>query len=220
MMTLTISFLILAFAIRWLIAPISFRRPQSRIKSLIQRTRRSKRLDYNSALINFLLALRGEISAGLPTEIAFRHAMEFQPAEFLPTVRLAEKDSERITDALARCAHEQIASEVNKLRAVILMSQASGAPLIPSLDELIAVCLARSEQQALIDAELSSTKATIVVLALLPAIGLGLSTMMGINSFRWLTTTSSGWICICMAVVLEGVGILWTRMLIRQVLKP
>lgn len=216
-MSYLLSLVVLTFSVRLWLSPVSYRRCEQWMKSNVRKLKRPKEFDYQSAWINFLLVVRGEMTAGLPPEVAISNAIEFQPIKFLPAVQKAISEQSSISGALAKEVETSSSIETRKLYAALVMSQVSGAPLVPSLDELIETSMSRAQQHELIRAELSSTRATIFVLASLPVLGVAISTLLGTNALGWLFATPGGWICLGLAGVLEGVGLWWTRMLIQRV---
>ena len=213
----------LIFGIRILIWPISFRASQFTIdryaKDIKIYSSSIKKSNDDMNLINFLIALRNEISAGLPTRVAFENALNYQDDVSMKITRAQVKSGKGIIEALHEESKTNQSFQLKKLITVIDVSEQTGAPMLPSLDTLIASCISDHEQKALLNSELSSTKSTIVVLALLPLIGIALSLVMGVNSLAWLLTHPAGWVCLLVSLSLEALGLLWVRTLINRALR-
>ena len=76
----------------------------------------------------------------------------------------------------------------------------------------------RRRQEQLISTELASTKATVVVLAGLPIMGLGMGLLLGADSISWLLGSTTGRVCLFFGLGLELVGWLWIKRLLNRAL--
>jgi len=222
-MQVLLLLILLICGIRILIWPISFRAHRLTIDRYVKITKNYllpiKKSNDELSLINFLIALRNEISAGLPTRVAFENALNYQDAGLMKIARANIKSGQGMIDSLNEESKTNTSFQLKKLITVIDISEQTGAPMVPSLDTLIASCISDHEQKALLSSELSSTKSTIVVLALLPLIGIALSLVMGVNSLAWLFTHPFGWMCLLVSASLEALGFFWVRTLINRALR-
>lgn len=110
----------------------------------------------------------------------------------------------------------------HKLKAyfqtILSLAQKTGAPVTPIVNRLIKQTKNTIELDQEIAAELASTKATLIVLACLPLVGLALSTLLNGNSLHWLFGTKYGHLCLAVGISLNLVGIYWLKAIIRRAL--
>jgi tight adherence protein B len=66
-----------------------------------------------------------------------------------------------------------------------------------------------------VDAELEGARATALLLAGLPVLGLGLGSGLGGDPLHVLLRTPVGWVCLCVGVALELAGLWWTGRIVR-----
>ena len=215
-MGLVAGVFLIAFAIRFWIAPVSVHKKAKQFPTIqIPRITR-KQSDFSQAYIDFLLSLRSELSAGLPTTMALQNVSMLLPEEFRQMARdLSNKDLNQWP-----AEHNSKISEKTrnfaKLSAVIQMSERTGAPLIPSIDAIAQSAMNQQEHFQLVQAELASTKATVAVLISLPAMGILLGFIMGFNVVAWLFRNPLGWFCLITGFLLEASGVMWIRALITR----
>jgi len=168
-------------------------------------------------LISVLTSIHQELIAGLPVTQAIANVVRDQPENFFSNTRDALATSSDVLGALSLDAKNLENSALQHLITILNINQTSGASITKALDMMTKSALTRQEQSAQISAELSGVKATITVLALLPMLGVALGLMMGVNVAYWLLTNPAGWLCLTFASVLEALGLLWVRKLIRGV---
>ncbi|QGF22832.1 type II secretion system F family protein [Raineyella fluvialis] len=96
------------------------------------------------------------------------------------------------------------------------VSQACGAPMGPSLDQVAGALERDAEVSRLVRAELASAQATGQLMAVLPVVGIGLGYSIGGRPVDFLLHTTVGLACSVAAVVLASIGALWTRALARS----
>ncbi|WOP19072.1 hypothetical protein [Raineyella sp. LH-20] len=95
------------------------------------------------------------------------------------------------------------------------VSRACGAPMGPALDQVAAALEREAEMSRLVRGELASAQATGRLMAVLPAVGIGLGYSIGGRPLDFLLHTTAGLACTVTAVVLASVGTLWTTALAR-----
>ncbi|SDK44619.1 type II secretion system F family protein [Streptomyces indicus] len=96
----------------------------------------------------------------------------------------------------------------------------SGAGLAEGLDRLEAALRAQRDQQADLQTKLAPARATAVMLAVLPAVGLLMGTALGADPLGVLFHTPAGIGCLVVGAVLEGVGLWWTGRIVRAAEGP
>jgi len=89
------------------------------------------------------------------------------------------------------------------------VASGSGAGLVASLSALANSARESERIRREIGISLAEPRATALVLAALPAIGLALGAMLGVEPGRWLLATPAGRVALGLALVLELLGILW-----------
>lgn len=91
-----------------------------------------------------------------------------------------------------------------------------GAPAALVLDQVAAGLLAQIAQADEQDVALAGPQATASVLSVLPAAGIGLGALMGVNSVAVLVGTPLGWVCACGGALLWIAGRAWTTRMVRS----
>lgn len=111
-------------------------------------------------------------------------------------------------------------SNLFRLRSKLLfdLNNQTGTSLTPTINRFIRQTKNQIELKQEIDSELASTKATIVVLAGLPIIGIFLSSLLGANSLNWLLTTAGGRACLFIGVLLNVLGLIWIKKIVNKAL--
>lgn len=103
------------------------------------------------------------------------------------------------------------------LAALWQVCEGSGAALATALDRLVEGARQSARIRREVKAQLAGPRATMRVLAVLPLIGVGMGLLMGADPLGFLFTTAWGWLCLALAVMLEGAGMLWMRHLVRRI---
>lgn len=93
------------------------------------------------------------------------------------------------------------------------LSERSGAPIAALSRQVSDGLRVQDESRAQVAAELAGPRASGRLLATLPLIGLAMGRFAGGDPFHFLTGSLAGHLCILAAVVLAGVGVLWTERL-------
>ena len=71
-----------------------------------------------------------------------------------------------------------------------------------------------------VEVAIAEPRAAAAVVAVLPAIGLGMGSLLGANPLGWLINTTVGRLILLSAITLEVVGCLWAWRIIRSVAEP
>ncbi|WP_411080026.1 type II secretion system F family protein [Streptomyces sp. cmx-18-6] len=90
-----------------------------------------------------------------------------------------------------------------------------GAGLATGLDRLETALRADRRRREELRAQLAGAWSTVVVLALLPAAGLGLGAALGAEPLRVLLHTPGGLFCLAVGGCLEGAGLFWACRIVR-----
>ncbi|MFK0170949.1 type II secretion system F family protein [Streptomyces sp. NPDC090306] len=120
-----------------------------------------------------------------------------------------------VPGALVVAAEEPGADGLLGLAACWRVAVDRGAGLADGLDRLEGALRAERDQRADLRAQLASARATAVMLAGLPSVGLLLGTAMGADPLHVLLHTGAGLGCLVAGGVFEGLGLWWALRIVR-----
>ncbi|MZF84426.1 type II secretion system F family protein [Streptomyces sp. SID5643] len=175
---------------------------------------RERRAD---AVVALCGTLAGEVRAGRqPGEALLRAARDCGGlAGAQATVLAAARFGGDVPDALATAAGQPGAEGLRGLAACWRVAVDQGAGLAAGLDRLAAALRAERDQRADLRAQLAGARATAVMLAGLPALGLLIGTALGADPLHVLLHTGAGLGCLAAGGVLEGLGLWWVQRIVR-----
>ncbi|MFF5982858.1 type II secretion system F family protein [Streptomyces olindensis] len=178
------------------------------------RRERERRAD---AVIALCGALAGEVRAGRqPGEALLRAARDCGGlADAQATVLAAARFGGDVPDALATAARQPGAEGLRGLAACWRVAVDQGAGLAAGLDRLAAALRAERDQRGDLRAQLAGARATAVMLAGLPALGLLIGGALGADPLHVLLHTPAGLGCLVVGGVLEGLGVWWVLRIVR-----
>ena len=93
----------------------------------------------------------------------------------------------------------------------------NGAALTPALTQFGQQIRTEKELRQELSSSMSGAKLSAWVLAALPFFGIVLAGFLGVNSLKWLSTSSIGNYNIIAALILETTGILWVRKITSRI---
>lgn len=174
------------------------------------------------AVIALCGALAGEVRAGR------------QPGEALPraawdsgglgdaqgAVVAAARFGGDVPGTLAVAARQPGAEGLLGLAACWRVAVDQGAGLAAGLDRLDAALRVERDQRADLRAQLSGARATALMLAALPVLGLLLGSAMGADPLRVLLHTGAGLGCLVAGTAFEGAGMWWAARIVRGAEAP
>ncbi|MFJ6758983.1 type II secretion system F family protein [Streptomyces sp. NPDC091273] len=120
-----------------------------------------------------------------------------------------------VPGALRQAAKEPGAQGLAGMAACWRVSVDGGAGLAAGLDRLEGALRAERDRQESLRAQLAGARSTVLVLALLPLVGLLIGTGLGADPLRVLLHTPLGWGCLLAGALLEALGLLWCRRIVR-----
>ncbi|CAL9512437.1 type II secretion system F family protein [Streptomyces pilosus] len=169
------------------------------------------------AVIALCGALAGEVRAGRqPGEALLATGRDSGGlGDTQAAVLAAARFGGDVPHALAAAAREPGAEGLRGLAACWRVAVDRGAGLAAGLDRLEAALRAERDQRADLRAQLAGARATAVMLAGLPAVGLALGAALGADPLRILLHTPSGLACLVAGGVLEGAGLWWALRIVR-----
>ncbi|WEP00263.1 type II secretion system F family protein [Streptomyces sp. FXJ1.172] len=175
---------------------------------------RERRAD---AVIALCGALAGEVRAGRqPGEALLRAARDCGGlGDAQAAVVAAARFGGDVPGALAAAARQPGAEGLLGLAACWRVAVDQGAGLAAGLDRLDAALRAERDQRADLQAQLAGARATAVLLAVLPALGLLLGTAMGAHPLHVLLHTGPGLACLVVGTAFEAAGLGWAARIVR-----
>ncbi|MGW0082009.1 type II secretion system F family protein [Streptomyces sp. NPDC003393] len=176
---------------------------------------RERRAD---AVIALCSALAGELRAGRQPGEALQYAARESGGlgEAEAAVSAAARFGGDVPGALAAAARQPGAEGLRGLAACWLVAVDQGAGLAAGLERLEAALRTELDQRADLRAQLSGSRATTVMLAGLPALGLLLGSAMGADPLHVLLHTGAGLGCLLVGGVLEAAGLWWALGIVRR----
>ncbi|MGW0393375.1 type II secretion system F family protein [Streptomyces sp. NPDC003042] len=120
-----------------------------------------------------------------------------------------------VAGALREASREPGAEGLAGMAACWRVSVDGGAGLAAGLDRMEGALRAERDREESLRAQLAGARSTAVVLALLPLVGLLIGTGLGADPLRVLLHSPVGWGCLMAGGVLEALGLLWCRRIVR-----
>ncbi|CAL9531277.1 hypothetical protein SUDANB176_04057 [Streptomyces sp. enrichment culture] len=178
---------------------------------------RRMRESRGDAVIALCGALAGEVRAGRQPGAALLTAARDSGGlgDAQAAVLAAARFGGDVPEALAAAAGQPGSEGLRGLAACWRVAVDQGAGLADGLDRLEAALRAERDQRADLRAQLAGARATAVMLAGLPAVGLALGTALGADPLHILLHTPSGLGCLAAGGVLEGLGLWWALRIVR-----
>jgi tight adherence protein B len=169
------------------------------------------------AVVEFAFALAAELRAGLPPPRALAAA---SVASGPLSAHLADAVS-AVGNGADPAAELDLAAVVpgcRRLSAIAAAWRAThqvGAAVADVLDRLGESFDADDAAAEELSAAMAGPRATMLMLALLPAVGVALGESIGAHPLHLLVHRPIGWMLLAAAAVLDGAGLAWTRRLLR-----
>ena len=157
------------------------------------------------------------MTATVATGRSFREALLMHDPIGLGPVTQAARDGLPLSGHLVTVAIERSMPELEALASAIDVCEQTGASLLPALDVVALQLRQREARSRLVRNELAGTRATVMVLAALPLLGIAMSSVAGGDSVAWLAHTTPGQMCLVIGMVFEACGLMWVRALVRRV---
>ncbi|WP_411572784.1 MULTISPECIES: type II secretion system F family protein [Streptomyces] len=169
------------------------------------------------AVITLCGVLSGEVHAGRQPGAALLRAARDSGGlgDARAAVIAAARFGGDVPCALAAAAREPGAEGLLGLAAYWRVAVDRGAGLAAGLDRLDGALRAERDQRADLRAQLAGARATALLLAILPVLGLLLGAAMGADPLRVLLHTGVGLGCLTTGLVLEAAGTWWAVRIVR-----
>ncbi|MEU3500099.1 type II secretion system F family protein [Streptomyces hundungensis] len=185
-----------------------------RLRARERERARARRAD---EVIAWCAAVAGELRAGRQPGRALALAARDTTAlgaATAPVVAAATFGGD-VPGALREAAKEPGAEGLAGVAACWQVAVDGGAGLASGLERLEGALRAEREQREALRSELAGPRTTVLLLALLPALGLVLGTAMGAGPLRVLLHSAAGFGCLLVAGVLEAAGVWWAARIVR-----
>ncbi|MGW0602749.1 type II secretion system F family protein [Streptomyces sp. NPDC002644] len=181
--------------------------------------RRRERAVRADAVIALCGALAGEVRAGRQPGEALPVAVHADGTGVLagalaPAVAAARFGGD-VAAALGGASRSPGAEGLGGLAACWRVAVDRGAGLADGLERLDAALRAERDRRADLRSQLAGARATTVMLAGLPALGLLLGTALGADPLRILLHTGPGLACLAVGGLLETAGVRWALWIVR-----
>ncbi|WP_405448850.1 type II secretion system F family protein [Streptomyces achromogenes] len=169
------------------------------------------------AVIALCGVLAGEVRAGRQPGAALSRAARDSDGlgDAQAAVVAAARFGGDVSGALAAAARQPGAEGLLALAACWRVAVDQGAGLAAGLDRLDGALRAERDGRADLRAQLAGARATTVLLAALPVLGLLLGTAMGADPARVLLHTGAGLGCLTAGAVFEAAGMWWATRIVR-----
>lgn len=169
------------------------------------------------AVIALCASLAGEVRAGRQPGEALPYAAQCSDGlgDAQAAVLAAVRFGGDVPGALAAAARQPGAEGLLGLAACWGVAVDRGAGLATGLDRLEAALRAERDQRVDLRAQLAGARATALMLAGLPVLGLLLGTALGADPLHVLLHTPAGLGSALVGGLLEGAGLWWARSIVR-----
>jgi tight adherence protein B len=164
-------------------------------------------------------ALMAELTAGRSAEDALCRAVAAveppDPAVVRP-VAAAARDGGDVPAALAEAARAPGAEGLRRLAACWRVSTAVGGSLTVLVEGVITALREAEAHRRDLTAQLAGPRATVRLLALLPALGILMAVGLGMNPLGFLFGGPAGLGCLVAGAALDVVGVVWIRRMVAD----
>ncbi|MFJ6853601.1 type II secretion system F family protein [Streptomyces sp. NPDC091271] len=184
---------------------------------LRRRARRREREEAADAVTSLCGAVVGELRAGHEPGQALlaaaRNAGALGAAE--PAVLAAARFGGDVPDALRQAAAGPGLDGLAGMAACWRVAVDGGAGLAAGLARLESALRGERRRREELRAQLAGAWSTVVVLALLPVVGLGLGAALGADPLEVLLHSPAGLVCLAAGGLLEAAGLFWASRIVR-----
>ena len=122
-------------------------------------------------------------------------------------------------EELARVATVPGCGGLEAVAAAWTVTESAGGAVADVVDRLGEVLETERQAKDALDAALAGPRATMLLLAALPVFGLTLGESLGAHPVGLLVHRPLGWALLVVGGILDGLGLLWTRLLVRRAMR-
>jgi tight adherence protein B len=175
-----------------------------------------------AGLADGLGALTAELRAGRALEPATAAAVaacgdEGSGPALARAVRVPMAGADRSAPAAGR--EDAVASAVERISAAVRLSSRTGCSLADVLAAVHEDLRIRRSRQQELGAVIAAPRASAMLLAGLPLLGLAMGSGIGADPWHVLTATGAGQLLLVLGVAFELAGLAWSRALVRRVVR-
>ena len=179
-------------------------------------------LDELAELVEVLVpSLRSGASTATAVELA---AHAFAPAEGMGALSAellrSARAGEPLAEVWARAAHRSGSDDVRFLARAWALSEETGVPLAAALTTVARNLRARQSALRALAAATAGARASMVLLALLPATGPGIGLLFGLTPIDLYGRSPVAATFLLAGTVLGVSGLLWSRAILRRAVRP
>jgi len=172
-------------------------------------------------VVEVVFALAAELRAGRPPgrALALVSASSSLLRAPLEEAAAAVDAGARPGEELARVATVPGCAGLQAVAAAWTVTESAGGAVADVVDRLGEVLETERQARDALDAALAGPRATMLLLAVLPVLGLVLGESLGAHPVGMLVHRPLGWALLFVGGILDGLGVLWTRLLVRRALR-
>jgi tight adherence protein B len=190
------------------------------VRVVAGRARRRRADSVRTAVVDLLTALAAELRAGSEPRAALAAAGASGLALLAPVVAAARSPVADPAAALDLIACEAGAGGLADLAVTWRVVTDTGAGQAAVVERLAAAARADAAVRREVAAQLAGPRATALLLAGLPAAGVGLGTALGADPLGFLLGGRPGRACLLAGVLLVAAGTTWTEAIARRAEPP
>jgi tight adherence protein B len=195
---------------------------RGRVSATVHRWRQRRDGQRQEAeVVEVVFALAAELRSGRPPGRAL--TLVSTSAELLrPRLAVAAAAVDagaRPADELGRLAVLPGCAGLHAVAAAWAVTESAGGAVADVLDRLGEALETERQARDTLDAALAGPRATMTLLAGLPVLGLVLGESLGAHPVGLLLHHPIGWALLASGLVLDAVGVLWTRALVHRALR-
>ncbi|MDP3711684.1 MAG: type II secretion system F family protein [Mycobacteriales bacterium] len=183
-----------------------------------ERTRAVRTAREQRRAVEAVQALGSELRAGRTPGDALGVAAEQATGPVGTALRRASQAASLGGDVPAALMSTDGCALLGSLAVCWRVCSGTGSGLAAAVERIAEGLVADADRRRALESELAGPRATAGLLAVLPVAGVGLAAGLGGDPLQVLLHTPVGAVCLVAGVVLDLLGLLWTRALVRRAL--
>lgn len=190
-------------------------------RSLGRWRRHRDRSRREAEVVEVVFALAAELRAGRTPGRALELVSASSALLRVPLAHaaVAVEAGARPGDELERVAALPGCGGLRAAAAAWTVTESAGGAVAVVLDRLGEVLESERQARDALDAALAGPRATMLLLAGLPLLGLFLGQSLGAHPIALLVHRPIGWALLAVGALLDAIGVAWTRLLVRRALR-
>ncbi len=216
-----IASMVLAAASAWLVSrpPLRAAKVLPTASLVVHRVRhrwmaRRHRSARRVAVRDAVAEVVADVRAGQPPARALERALG--DSDLAPSALAAVRLGGDVPEALRTDAARSLQPILAAVGACWSVAASQGAGLADALDRLVTQERRDGKVRREREGDLAAPRESARMLALLPALGIGLGLVLGGDPLGWLLGTTIGWACLALGLVLVGIGLGWASRIARR----